>query len=41
MNYKDAGVNIERGDEFVNKIQQICGTKLIGGFGGIYEHNGM
>ena len=41
MNYKDAGVNIERGAKFVNKIQQICGNNVIGGFGGIYEHNGM
>ena len=41
MNYKNSGVNIQRGDEFINRIQQICGTKVIGGFGGIYEYNGV
>ena len=41
MNYKNSGVNIQKGDEFINRIQQICGTKVIGGFGGIYEYNGV
>ncbi len=33
MNYKNSGVNIQKGNDFVNKIQDICGTKVIGGFG--------
>ena len=41
MNYKNSGVNIQKGNDFVNKIKDICGTKVIGGFGGIYEHNGI
>ena len=41
MNYKNSGVNIQKGNDFVNKIQDICDTKVIGGFGGVYEHNGL
>ena len=41
MNYENSGVNIQTGNKFVDRIKEICGTKVIGGFGGIYEHNGI
>ena len=41
MNYENSGVNINKGNQFVETIQGICGDKVIGGFGGIYEQNGL
>lgn len=41
MNYENSGVNINKGNQFVETIQGICGNKIIGGFGGIYEQNGL
>lgn len=41
MNYRNSGVNIKKGNNFVEEIKKICGTKIIGGFGGIYEYNGI
>jgi phosphoribosylformylglycinamidine cyclo-ligase len=41
MNYENSGVNINKGNQFVETIQEICGNKIIGGFGGIYEQNGL
>jgi len=39
MNYEGAGVNIQNGNDFVENIKSICNN--IGGFGGIYDYNGM
>ena len=41
MNYKDSGVDIERGNDFVDVIKNICKNDKIGGFSGIYEYNGI
>tara|TARA_B100000519_G_scaffold182028_1_gene174717 strand:+ start:350 stop:1297 length:948 start_codon:yes stop_codon:yes gene_type:complete len=41
MNYENSGVNIKKGNQLVETIQGICGDKVIGGFGGIYEQNGL
>ena len=41
MNYENSGVNIKKGNQLVETIQGICGNKIIGGFGGIYEQNGL
>ena len=41
MNYKNSGVDIERGNNFVDVIKNICKHDKIGGFSGIYEHNGI
>ena len=41
LNYKDSGVDIERGNNFVDVIKNICKHDKIGGFSGIYEHNGI
>lgn len=41
MNYKNSGVDIERGNDFVDIIKNICKHDKIGGFSGIYEHNGI
>ena len=41
MNYETSGVNIQKGNEFVEKIKEVCGSKVIGGFGGIYEYNNI
>ena len=41
MNYEKSGVNIQKGNDFVEKIKEVCGSKVIGGFGGIYEHNNI
>jgi len=41
MNYKNSGVDIERGNNFVDVIKNICKHDKIGGFSGIYDHNGI
>ena len=41
MDYLNSGVNIEHGNQFVSVIKNITNNKNIGGFSGIYEHNGM
>ena len=41
MNYENSGVNIQKGNDFVEKIKEVCGSKVIGGFGGIYEYNNI
>ena len=41
LNYKDSGVDIERGNNFIDVIKNICKHDKIGGFSGIYEHNGI
>ena len=41
MNYKNSGVDIERGNDFVDVIKNICKHDKIGGFSGIYDHNGI
>ena len=41
MNYKNSGVDIERGNDFVDVIKNICNHDKIGGFSGIYDHNGI
>ena len=41
LNYKDSGVDIERGNDFIDVIKNICKHDKIGGFSGIYEHNGI
>ena len=41
MNYKNSGVDIERGNDFIDVIKNICKHDKIGGFSGIYEHNGI
>jgi phosphoribosylformylglycinamidine cyclo-ligase len=41
LNYKDSGVDIERGNNFVDVIKNVCKHDKIGGFSGIYEHNGI
>ena len=41
MNYETSGVNIQKGNIFVEKIKEVCGSKVIGGFGGIYEYNNI
>ncbi len=37
LNYKNSGVNIETGNDFVGIIKNITKSKYIGGFSGIYE----
>jgi len=41
INYKNSGVNIERGNNFISIIKDVCKNDKIGGFSGIYEHNGI
>ena len=41
MNYKNSGVDIDRGNDFVDVIKNICKHDKIGGFSGIYDHNGI
>ena len=41
MNYKNSGVDIERGNNFVDVIKNVCKHDKIGGFSGIYDHNGI
>lgn len=41
MNYKNSGVDIERGNDFIDVIKNICNHDKIGGFSGIYDHNGI
>ena len=41
LNYKNSGVDIERGNNFVDVIKNVCKHDKIGGFSGIYEHNGI
>ena len=41
MNYKNSGVDVERGNDFVDIIKNVCNNGKIGGFSGIYEHNGI
>jgi len=41
LNYKDSGVDIEKGNNFVDVIKNICENGKIGGFSGIYDHNGI
>ena len=41
MNYKNSGVDIKQGNNFVDVIKNICNHDKIGGFSGIYEHNGI
>ena len=41
MNYKNSGVDIERGNDFVDVIKNICKHDKIGGFSGIYDYNGI
>lgn len=37
LNYKNSGVNIETGHNFIDVIKNITKSKYIGGFSGIYE----
>tara|TARA_Y100000389_G_scaffold123496_1_gene120793 strand:+ start:552 stop:1547 length:996 start_codon:yes stop_codon:yes gene_type:complete len=37
LNYKNSGVNIETGNDFVDVIKKITKSKYIGGFSGVYE----
>ena len=39
MNYKNSGVDIEKGNSFVDVIKNVCNHNKIGGFSGIYEYN--
>ena len=41
MNYKNSGVNVQKGNEFVKNIKEICKHTGIGGFSGIYDYNGL
>ena len=41
LNYKNSGVDVERGNNFVDVIKNICKNDKIGGFSGIYNHNGI
>ena len=37
INYKNSGVDIDKGNDFINIIKDICKTDKIGGFSGVYE----
>ena len=39
MNYKNSGVDIDKGNSFVDVIKNVCNHNKIGGFSGIYEYN--
>ena len=41
INYKNSGVNIERGNDFISIIKNVCNNGKIGGFSGIYEYNNI
>ena len=41
INYKNSGVDVEKGNNFVDIIKNVCDNGKIGGFSGIYEHNGI
>ena len=41
LNYKNSGVDVERGNNFIDVIKNVCRHDKIGGFSGIYEHNGI
>ena len=41
MNYKNSGVDVEKGNMFVDIIKDTCQNGKIGGFSGIYEYNNL
>jgi phosphoribosylformylglycinamidine cyclo-ligase len=41
LNYKNSGVDVEQGNNFVDVIKNVCKNGKIGGFSGIYDHNGI
>ena len=41
LNYKESGVDVDKGNNFVDVIKNICKHDKIGGFSGIYDHNGI
>ena len=41
MNYKNSGVDVEKGNMFVDIIKDTCKNGKIGGFSGIYEYNNL
>ena len=41
MNYKNSGVDVEKGNMFVDIIKDTCKNDKIGGFSGIYEYNNL
>ena len=41
LNYKDSGVDIDKGNNFVNEIKNICNNGKIGGFSGIVDYKGI
>ena len=41
MNYKNSGVDIDKGKSFIGIIKDITKNNNIGGFSGIYDYNGI
>tara|TARA_B100000900_G_scaffold414548_1_gene441496 strand:- start:662 stop:2971 length:2310 start_codon:yes stop_codon:yes gene_type:complete len=41
LNYKDSGVDIDKGNDFVDIIKEISGNNKIGGFSGVVNYNGI
>ena len=41
INYKNSGIDVEKGNKFVDVIKKICKNDKIGGFSGIYDYNNI